>query len=187
MDCKHASPPCPSPIPRACSNSCPLSRWCHPTISSSVVPFSSHLQSSPASRSFPRTQFFSSCGQSIGASASTSVLPLNNQDWFPLGLTGLTSLQSRGLLKVFSNTTVQKHQFFSAQLSLWSSYHISTWLLDRNLKYTKSALKINSKITNYWKFPGGLVIKILCFHSKGPDSNPGQRTKILCCTAKIDK
>ena len=111
---QHARPPCPSPTPRVYSNSCPSSRWCHPAISSSVVPFSSCLQSCPASES----QFFASGGQSIGVSASTSVLPMNTQDWFPLGCTGWISLQSKGLSRVFSNTTVQKHQFFSTQLSL---------------------------------------------------------------------
>ena len=115
---QHARPPRPSPIPRACSNSCPLSQWCHPTISSSVIPFSSCLQSFPASGSFPMSQFFTSGGQNIGVSASTSVLPMNTQDWSPLGWTGWISLQSKGLSRVLSNTTVQKHQFFSAQLSL---------------------------------------------------------------------
>ena len=113
----HARPPCPSPGPRACSNSCPSSQWCHPAISSSVIPFSSCLQSFLASGSFPMSQFFTSGGQSIGASASALVLPMNIQDWFPLGLTGWISLQSKGLSRVFSNTTVQKHQFFGAQLS----------------------------------------------------------------------
>ena len=113
---QHARLPCSSPTSRACSNSCPSSRWCHPTISSSVVPFSC-LQSFPASGSFPMSQFFPSGVQSIGASAS--VLPVNIQDWFPLGLTSLISLQSKELSRVFSNTTVQKHQFFGAQLSLW--------------------------------------------------------------------
>ena len=121
--------PCPSPSPRACSNSCPLSRWCHRTISTFVVPFSSHLQSFPASGSFQMSQFFTSGGQSIGVSAS--VLPMNIQDWFPLGWTGLISLHSKGLSRVFSNTTVQKHQFFSAQLSLESNCHIYTWLLEK--------------------------------------------------------
>ena len=115
---QHARPPCPSPTPRACSNSPPLSRWCYPTILSSVVPFSSCPQSFPASGSFPMSQFFTSGGQSIGVSASTSVLPMNTQDWSPLGWTGWISLQSKGLSRVFSNTTVQKHQFFNAQLSL---------------------------------------------------------------------
>ena len=113
----HARPPCPSPTPGACSNSCPSSQWCHPTISSSVVPFSSCLQSFPAPGSFPVSQFFTSGGQSIGASASASVLPMNIQDYFPLGWTGLISFQSKGLSRVFSNTIVQKHQF-CAQLSL---------------------------------------------------------------------
>ena len=115
---QHARPPCPSPTPGACSNSYPLSRWCHPTISSSVVSFSSHLQSFPASGFFPMSQFFTSGGQSIGVSASASVLPMNIQDSFPLGWTGWISLQSKKLSRVFSNTTVQKHQFFGAQLSL---------------------------------------------------------------------
>ena len=111
---QQASLPCPSPTLGAYSNSCPSSRWCHPTISSSIVPFSSCLQSFPASGSFPMTQFFTSGGQSIGVSASASVLSMNIQDWFPSGLTGLISLQSKGLSRVFSNTTVQKHQFFGA-------------------------------------------------------------------------
>ena len=116
----HARFPCPSPTPRACSNSCPSSQWCHPTISSSVILFSFCfcLQPFPASESFPRSQFFTSGGHSIGASASTSVLLMNIQDWSPLGWTGWISLQSKGLSRVFSNTTVQKHQFFSTQLSL---------------------------------------------------------------------
>ena len=109
---QHARHPCPSPTSRACSNSCPSSRWCHPTISSSVVSFSSHHQSFPASGSFQMSQFFISGSQSIGASAS--VLPMNIQDWFPLGWTGLISLQSKGLSRVFSNPTVWKHQFFSS-------------------------------------------------------------------------
>ena len=113
---RHARLPCPSPIPRAYLNSCPSSRWCHPTISFSVIPFSSCLQSFPASGSFTISQFFASGGQSIEPSAS--VLPMTIHDLFPLGLTGLIILQSKGLSRVFSNTTVQKHQFFSAQLSL---------------------------------------------------------------------
>ena len=115
---QYARLPCPSQTPGVYSNSCPLSWWCHPTISSSVDPFSSHLQSFPESGSFQMSQFFASAGQSIRASASASVLPMNIQDWFPLGWTGWISLLSKGLLRVFSNTTVQKHQFFSAQLSL---------------------------------------------------------------------
>ena len=114
---QHARPSCPSPTPGVYSNSCPLSQV-HPTISSSVVPFSSHLQSFPALGSFPMSQFFTSGSQSIGVSASTSVLPTNIQDWFPLGWTGWISLLSKGLSRVFSNTTVQKHQFFGTQLSL---------------------------------------------------------------------
>ena len=115
---QHARPPCPSAAPRVYSNSCPLSWWCHPNISSSVIPFSSCLQSFPASGSFPMSQLFASGGQSIGVSASASVLPMNIQDWFLLGWTGWISLQSKGFSRVFSNTTVQKHKFFSAQLSL---------------------------------------------------------------------
>ena len=113
---QHARSPCPSPTPKVYPNSCPLSWWCHPTISPSVIPFSSHLQSFLASGSFPMSQFFASGGQSIGVSASTLVLPTNIQDWFPLGWTGWISLKSKGLSRVFSNTTVQKHQFFGAQL-----------------------------------------------------------------------
>ena len=122
---------CPSPTPGAYSNSCPLSRWCHPTISSSVLPFSSHLQSFPASGSFQMSQLFASGGHSIGVSASASVLPVNIQDWSPLGWTGWISLQSKGLSRVFSNITVQKHQFFSVQLSSQSNSHIHTWLLEK--------------------------------------------------------
>ena len=124
---QHAKLPCPSPTLGACSNSCPLSQWCHPTISSSVIPFSSSFQSFPASGSFPMSRFFESGGQNIGASASVSVLPMNIQDWFPLGLmesiwrSDWISFQSKGLSRVFSNTTVQKHQFFGTQLSLSST------------------------------------------------------------------
>ena len=127
---QHARPPCPSPTPGAYTNSCPSSQWCHPAISSSVIPFSSCSQSLPASGSFPMNQFFASGGQSIGVSASASVLPMNTQDWSPLGWTGWISLQSKGLSRVFSNPTVQKHQFFSAQLSLSSNSHIFMWLLE---------------------------------------------------------
>ena len=115
---QHTRLPTPSAILGACSNPCSSSWWCHPTISSSVIPFSSCPQSFPASGSFPMSQFFASGGQSIEASTSASVLQVNIQDWFPLGWTGLISSQSKGFSKVFSNTTVQKHQFFSAQLSL---------------------------------------------------------------------
>ena len=114
----HARPPCPSPTPKVYSNSCPLSQWSHPTSSSSVVTFSACLQSFPASGSFQMSQLFASGGQSIGVSALASVLPMNIQDWFPLGWTGWISLQSKGLSRIFSNITVQMHQFFGAQLSL---------------------------------------------------------------------
>ena len=113
---QHARPPCPSPTPGVHSNSCPSSRWCHPAISSSVIPFSSCPQSLPVSESFPMSQLFASGGQSIGVSALASVLPVNTQDWSPLGWTGWISLQSKGLSRVFSNTTVQKHQFFALSL-----------------------------------------------------------------------
>ena len=128
---QHSRPPCPSPTPRACSNTCPLGQWCHPTISSSVIPFSSCPQSIPASQSFPMNQFFASSSQSIGVSAPISVLPMNTQDWFPLGWIGCISLQSNGLSRVFSNTTVPKHQLFGTQLTLWSNSHIHTWLLEK--------------------------------------------------------
>ena len=124
---QHTRPPCPSPTPRVYSNSCPLSQWCHPTISSFVIPFSSCLQSFPASGSFQISQLFASGGQSIGVSASTSVLPMNIQDWFPLGLTSWISLKFKRLSRVFSNTTVQNHQFFGAQPSSQSNSHIHTW------------------------------------------------------------
>ena len=128
---QHARSPCPSPTPGVHSNSCPLSQWCHPAISSSGVPFFSCPQSLPASESFPMSQLFTWGGQSIRTSASASVLPMNSQDRFPLGLTDWISLQSKGLSRVFSNTTVQKHQFFSAQPSSQSNSHIHTWLLGK--------------------------------------------------------
>ena len=123
--------PCLPPSPAAYSNSYPLSPWCHPTISSSVIPFSSCPQSFSASGSFLVSQLFASGGQSIGASASAAVLPVNVQDSFPLGLTNLISLQSKGLSRVFSNTRAQKHQFFSTQPSLWSNSHTHTWLPEK--------------------------------------------------------
>ena len=124
MDCSVPGFPIyPSPTPRACSNSRPSHQWCHPTISSFVVPFSAYLHSFPTLGSFQMSQFFTSGGRNTGASASTSVLPMNIQDWFPLGWTGWISLQSKGLSRVFSNTIVQKHQFFGAELSLWSNSH----------------------------------------------------------------
>ena len=124
---QHTRIPCSSPSPEVCSNSCSLSWWCHPTISSLVTHFSSCPQSFPASGSFLMRRFCSSGGQSIGASALASVLPVNIQGWFPLGFTGLISLQSKGLSRVFSSTTIQKHQFFGTQPSLWSNSHIHTW------------------------------------------------------------
>ena len=128
---QHARLPCTSPTPGVCSNSCPLSQWCHPTISSFVVPFASFLQSFPALGCFLMSWLFASGGQSTGVSASASVLPMNIQDWFPLGWTGWISLQSKGLSRVFSNTTVQKHQFLSAQPSLWYNSHICTRVLEK--------------------------------------------------------
>ena len=128
---QHARPPCPSPTPRVHPNSCPSSRWSHPAISSSVIPFSSCPQSFPASESFLMSQFFASGGQSIRVSALASVLPKNTQDWSPLKWTDWISLQSKGLSRVFANTTVQKHQFVSAQLSSQSNSNIQTWLLEK--------------------------------------------------------
>ena len=124
---QHARPPCPSPTPGVHPDSCPSSQWCHPAISSSVVPFSSCPQSLPASESFPKSQLFAWGGQSTGVSALPSVLPINTQDWSPSEWTGWISLQSKGLSRVFSNTTVQNHQFFGAQLSSQSNSHIHTW------------------------------------------------------------
>ena len=128
---QHTRLSCPSPTPGACSNSCPLSWWCHPTISSSVVPFSS-LQSFPASGSFLMSQLFPSGAQSFRASTSGSVLPVNIQDWFTFRLTGLIFLLSKGLSRVFSNTTAQKHWFFGILYSLWFNSHIHTWLLEKS-------------------------------------------------------
>ena len=128
---QHTRAPCLSSTPGGYPNSCPLSQWCHLTISSSVIPIFTCLQSFPASGSFQMSQLFVSGGQSIGVSASTSVLPVNVQDWFPLGWTGWISLQSKGLSRVFSNTTVQKHQFFSAQISLQSNSHMHASLLEK--------------------------------------------------------
>ena len=128
---QHARPPCPSSTPRVNPNSCHSSRWSHPAISSSVVPFSSCPQSLPASKSFPMSQLFAWGGQSIGVSASASVLPMNTQDWSPLEWTGWVSLQSKRLSRVFSNTTVQKHQFFGAQPSSQSNTHIRSWPLEK--------------------------------------------------------
>ena len=128
---QHARPPCPSSTPRVYSNSCPSSWWCHPAISSPVVPFSSCPQSLPASGYFPMSQPFTWGGKSIGVSATASVVPLNTQDWSPSGWTSWISLQSKGLSRPFSNTTVQKHQFFGTQLSSQSNSHIHTWPLEK--------------------------------------------------------
>ena len=133
---QHARLLCPPLSSRVCSNSCPLSLWCHPIISSSATLFSSCPQSFPVSGSFPMSQFFTSGGQSIGVSALASVLPMNIQDWFPLGLTGLISLLSKGLSRSFSSTTVQKHQFFSSQPSLWSNSHIQYMTTGKTIALT---------------------------------------------------
>ena len=135
VDCSTPGFPVHHQFLEAYSNSCPLSQWCHPTISFSVIPFSC-LQSFPESGSFPMNQFFTSSGQRIRASASASVLPMNIQDWFPLGWAGWISLQSKGLSRGFSITTVQKHQFFSTLPSLWSNFHIYTWLLKKKIALT---------------------------------------------------
>ena len=129
---QHSRLLCSSLSPTICSNSCPLSRWCYLTILSSVAPFSFSVQSFPASGSFPMRRLFASGGQSFGASASASVLPMHIQGWFLLGLTGLISLQSKGLSRVFSSTTIWKHPFFRSQLSIQSNSHIRTWLLENH-------------------------------------------------------
>ena len=136
----------PSPLLSfwVCSNSFPVSQWCHPTISSLVIPFSSCLQSFPASGSFPVSQLFASGGQSIGVSASASVLPMNIQGWYPLRLTGLISLQAKGLSRVFSSTTLWKHQFFGAQLSFWSNSHIHIWPLEKPLLWLDGPLSASN-------------------------------------------
>ena len=141
---QHTRLPCPSLSPGICSNSCPLSWWCYLTISSSAIPFSFCLQFFLASGYFPMSHLFASCGQSIGASASALVFPMNIQSWFPLGLTGLMSMQSQGLSRLIPSTTVRKQQFFGSQLSLWSNSHITIWLLE------KSALTI-------WTFAGKVM------------------------------
>ena len=149
-DLQHARPLCPSPSPGACSNSCPLSQWCHPTISSSTIPFSSCLQLIPASGSFQMSQLITTGGLSIGASASASVLPTNIQGWFPLGLTGLISSQSKGLSRVFSNTTVQKHQFFGTHPSLRSSFSHPYMTTGKTIALTKRTFvgKVTSLLFN---------------------------------------
>ena len=140
---QYARGPCASPTPRVHTNSCPSSQWCHPAISSSVVPFSSCPQALPASGSFSMSQLFAWGGQSTGVSALASVLPKNTQDWSPLEWTGWISLQSKGLSRVFSNTTFQKHQFFSTQLSSQSNSHIHTWLLEKPQPWLDGQI-------NYW-------------------------------------
>ena len=146
---QHARPPCPSPTPGVHLNSCPSSRWCHPAISSSVSPFSSCPQSLPASGSFPMSQRFAWGGQSIGVSALASFLPKNTQDWSPLGWMGCISLQSKGLSRVFSNTTVQKHQFFGAQLSSQSNSQIHNMTTGKTIALTR------------WTFVGKLISLLL--------------------------
>ena len=142
--------PCHSLSPRVCSNSCPLSWWCHLTISPSDVPFSSCLQSFSASGSFPVSQLFTSGGQNIGVSASAPVFPMNIQGWFPLGLTDVTSLQSKGLSGGFFSTTIWMHQFFGAQLSLWTNFHIHTWLVkNHSFDYTELCWKIDVSAFQY--------------------------------------
>ena len=131
QELQHARPPCPSPTPRVHSDLFPSSQWCHPAISSSVIPFSSCPQSLPASKSFPMTQLFTWGGQSTGVSALASFLPKKSQGWSPSECTDWISLQSKGLSRVFSNTTLQKHQFFGAQLSSQSNFHIHTWPLEK--------------------------------------------------------
>ena len=138
MDCSMPDSPCPSLCPKACSDSCPLSQWCSLVISSSATLFSFCFQSSPASGSFPVSFLFASGSQSIGASASAAVLRMNIQDWFPLGLTFLISLLSKGLSRIFSSTTIWKHQFFGAQPSLWSNSCIYTWLMEKLRPFTLS-------------------------------------------------
>ena len=156
MDSSTAKFPFPSPTPGAYSNSCPLNCWCHPTISSSVIPFSSCPQSFLASGSFPMSQFFASGGQSIGASASAPVLLMNIQGWFPFGLTSLISLLSKGLSRVFFSTTARKHQFFGPLPSLWSNSHICTWLQE------KSKLGLYRPLSAKW----GLIFFFFLFQEK---------------------
>ena len=151
----HARLPCPSLSPLAGSNSCPPSQWCHATISSSVAPFSPCPRSFPASGSFPMSWLFTSSGHSIGASAS--VLSMSILGWFPLALSGLISLQSKGLSRVFTNTPVQKHPFFGTQSSLWSNSHISTWLLEKPYVWLYGPCKITLKESKfYWS--GGSIL-----------------------------
>ena len=167
---QHARPPCPSPTPRVHPNSCPSSRWCHPVISSSVIPFSSCLQSLPASESFPMSQLFAWGGQSTGVSALASVLPKNTQGGSPLGWTGWISLQSKGLSRVFSNTTVQKHQFFGAQFSSQSNSHIHTLTKAQNLPvrlFGAKRMKVNSSLSlSSFLFPSEFLSPYFLFSSR---------------------
>ena len=170
---QHARLPFASPSPEACSNSYPLSWWCHPTISSSIVPFPYCPQSFPTPRSFPMSWLFPSAGQTIGASASASVLSMNIQDWFPLGLTGLISLLSKGLSRVLSNTIIQKHQFFGSQPSLWSNSHIHTWLLERTSVIDISfffpiffSITVYSRISNIVPVPYSRTLLFIHFTCK---------------------
>ena len=168
MDYQHTRLPCPSPSPGACSNSCPLSQWCHPTFSSSVVPFASSLQSFLAPGSFLLSQFFASGGQSIEASASASVLLMNIQDWFPLGLASLIFLQFKDLSLVFSNTTFQKHQFFGVQSSLWYNVHIHTG-------YCCCCCWVASVVSGSVRPHRRQPTRLLC-----PRDSPGKNTRVGC-------
>ena len=168
---QHARLPCPSLSPRACSNSCPLSRWCHPTISSSLALFFC-LQFFPASVSFPRSQLFTVCGQSIGASASASVLPKNIQDWFPLGLTGLISLQFGRLSRVFSNTTVQKHQFFG--------WHSSLFMVQLSHSYMTTGKTIIKLKISFHRRRSSIQIKAYLLYFISEDMRFFSETLLVC-------
>ena len=159
LELQHARPPCPSPTPRVYPNSCPSSRWCHPAVSSSVIPFSSCPQSFPASGSFPMSQLLAWGGQRIGVSASTSVLPINTQDWSPLECPGWISLQSKWLSRVFSNTTVQKHQFFSTQLSMVQLSH-PYMTTGKTIALTRQIF-VGKVMFQFFNMPSRLVITFL--------------------------
>ena len=193
---QHARPPCPSPTPRVYSNSCLLSRWCHPTISSSVIPFSSCLRSFPASGSFPMSQLFASGAQSTEVSALASFLPKKSQGWSPSEWTDWTFLQSKGLSRVFSSTTVQKHQFFSAELSSQSNSHIHTWVLitlNDTTIISPSPQGILSKILNgclNLQIALNLYILFFCYAEKdeGSTQKDGENkweTIILCLQLQL--
>ena len=170
---QHARPPCPSPIPRVHPNPCPSSQWCHPAISSSVIPFSSCPQSLPASGSFPMSQLFASGGQSIGVSALATVLPKNTQDWSPLEWTGWISLQSKGLSRVFSDTTVQKHQFFGAQLS--SHPYVTTGKAIALTRWTFVSNLITLNCDHFLhKNYVSITYSTACYYQKSP-SAPSQK------------